>query len=226
MKKNLILAATLLSVGQVFSQNGGVNPLNSKLDPMESRGYIKWEKNPDEVYRVRVLRKDTNNNFIELEQVETKNAHLSIRNYLEAASTYYVVEAINTATSMQVGVSDTIPILLPAGHNPWVETCRYRCNGKTYAYQLGLYQQEWNPATNTWSITDPAKFIAKETYDYFNASQGITIPFYQAIDAVVWNQISSQHPYKVVYGGNPKYKKITILNKKYEKFSPNKKENF
>lgn len=154
-----------------------------------------------------------------MEKIETKNPYLRINlNYLTMPGTYYVISEIDPTTSMVIGTSDTVPILENPGNNPWIDTYYKVCNGTSYAYQLVMMQELYNPGGGSYSITQPAKLSAREACEVCDYEQGIVIPFYQAIDQSQWNQIPDGiggHPYKINLGNNPEnplYDKIQILN--------------
>ena len=182
---------------------GVKNPLNSKIKPHESRGYICWDTVPGAKYVVSIFEQDLvgSINLIGIKSTDKNYTRLDL-SYISNPKIYYSISAFNKESGYLIGTGDVFPAP-PGGLGD--EICLTKCVGKTYAYQLSYITAPFN---------GPGEMALNSTVDHYNSTTGEVTPFWQPVSQAVYNQMNLiSHPYDAVNSigiFNYKHKQITI----------------
>lgn len=162
------------------------SPLNSIINPSQSRGYIYWNSfEGADQYLIRIYEVDEDKVYTTISETFTTKNYFSLGiDYLLDASKSYSISAYNRGEFIEE--SDRTPFQNGAGPT---EICSKKCNGSTYAYQLSYLESE----------VGIDKLRLTPTYNIVDNVNGIYTPFYQAVSDDVYNaMVAEGHPYTLL----------------------------
>lgn len=175
------------------------------------------------------MQKDSANNYSEIESMKTQNSYARIElKYTKEPNIYYSISAIDE-DGLITGTGDTVSLSSPfaIANNPFTGTIqgidpnadaynvrnRIKCNGRNYAWELELYQLQVSAANNSIFVPGAAsRLYLRPTATNYTDVFGTSIPFYQAMSYINFNQLSSTHPHKMQSGTEDWYKKIPLID--------------
>ncbi len=164
------------------------SPLNSIINPSQSRGYIYWNSfEGADQYLIRIYEVDEDKVYTTISETFTTKNYFSLGiDYLLDASKSYSISAYNRGEFIEE--SDRTPFQNGAGPT---EICSKKCNGSTYAYQLSYLESE----------VGIDKLRLTPTYNIVDNVNGIYTPYYQAISDAVYSVMEAEgHPYTLLNG--------------------------
>ena len=169
---------SFFSLTPLQAQRGGSQALPDigyRLKPHRSNGYIAWNNQSNQevdAWKISVFRRsiDSRGNPITttvFETVETDNYYRLDPSFLNDGELYYQVSGLNA--SGQVIIIGDDDRLCPGCGN-FNLTCKYKCNGTDYAWELNVYEETGSNA----------RYLGlSSTEDYFNNNTMTAVPFYR-----------------------------------------------
>ena len=192
--------------------------VNFITEPGYDYGYLAWSKDWDSttVYTVEVLQKNEDSNgghfFRSVFNQEVRKNFLRLdKQFTTGSDLFYTVNAYDQSRNL-IATSDTVfanPNAMECDNcGPTLyRTCKWGCNGKTYAFDLVLYTNQ--PLGNNGSL-QPTQAMT-----YVNGDAQIGIPYYEAMtdDVFHWRNENGTEVWDFPYlGDNRDYNFATNVN--------------
>ncbi len=120
------------------------------------------------------------------------------KNYLNQKDTYYSIKVLGLNSEKKIvaevdGASLSVfPPAAPGGGPVYDETGNWKCNGKTYAWEIQQYTSDdyFDPNDPATPVT-LSSFQMESTFNYFDANIGLAIPYYQYMSESEFNIVQN-----------------------------------
>lgn len=186
----MVLQLIQVSVGIILAQH----KISFNLDPRMNRGYIFWDQIEGAKYLLNIYDVDYSLiNPIVHEELGSKNFVKLDLNLINKENIIFQIIALDEIQGNVVGISPfEVSKLPPGGNNLDVFLPGKVCNGRHYAWELGVWAK-YNPG----GYLSNYRLQLLPTAFYYNQSTGNHVPFWEAIDFYHFvNGLPQAHPYR------------------------------